>query len=507
MKKTFALMSILFYFFLISCVQILGYDNKKDPLPFLGKDGEEVENECPDGLTSCGGICIDILSDRNNCGACGKVCSDSYASCISGECKCNPPFVECSGKCVNTQIDKNNCGECGKKCDAVAQCVDGKCQCAQGFTDCNGKCVNTNTDLQNCGQCGHACPSGKVCNGEGVCSDNCSSGYTLCVENPAYCADLNSDPMNCAGCGNVCGPYDHAFSVCSSGNCDMFCDSGYGDANHQMSDGCECTISNESEVCDGIDNDCNGKIDDTFMCALGEMRECLAYGTCPGWQTCSQPYCLYGNCSNSSWDCEPPGTTGSQPCGSGNCGIQTRTCNSDCSWEPWGECTLASDNECFEGEESSCNYLGICPGKKICNSSCKWSNCDLDLHSIPPNDDCSLPTNVGGGGSFTTNNCYASDDYSGSCGGLSSNDVVYVMNLSTRADVDINTCSGTSWDTVLYLRRDSCEGNDIICNDNGCGSQSRISTVLDPGTYYIFVDGKGPMQIGNFTLSVTITPI
>jgi len=38
MKKTFALMSILFYFFLISCVQILGYDNKKDPLPFLGKD-------------------------------------------------------------------------------------------------------------------------------------------------------------------------------------------------------------------------------------------------------------------------------------------------------------------------------------------------------------------------------------------------------------------------------------------------------------------------------------
>ena len=363
-------------------------------------------NICDGGSVLCGHFCVDTQSDRNNCGVCGKKCEDPYAVCIGGECKCSAPFVECSGKCVNTQIDRNNCGGCGKKCDNMAQCVSGKCQCGQGFTDCNGKCVNTNTDSQNCGECGHACTGNEVCNGQGVCTVECSSGYTLCEGNPSYCADINSDPMNCGECGHICGPYDHAFPVCSSGNCDMLCDFGYGDANNWMNDGCECTITaGGNEVCDGTDNDCNGRADETFSCVFGNEEECTAYGTCIGNHRCEQPNCAYGNCWSPSWNCEPPGSTDRQYCGDGGCGVQSRTCNSDCSWGEWGECRLRSGNECFTGETRhcgncgtetcvSCNWSGNCenqgvchPGDtqtqscgncgtqtRTCNSSCQWGS-------------------------------------------------------------------------------------------------------------------------------------
>jgi len=32
------------------------------------------EERCPSGLADCGGVCVDLLGDEANCGACGRVC-------------------------------------------------------------------------------------------------------------------------------------------------------------------------------------------------------------------------------------------------------------------------------------------------------------------------------------------------------------------------------------------------------------------------------------------------
>ena len=40
---------------------------------------------CPPGRTNCRGKCVDLSSDRNNCGQCANVCSESQF-CQGGKC-------------------------------------------------------------------------------------------------------------------------------------------------------------------------------------------------------------------------------------------------------------------------------------------------------------------------------------------------------------------------------------------------------------------------------------
>ena len=57
--------------------------------------------------------------------------------------------------------------------------------------------------------------------------------------------DLNTDLENCGTCGNAC---DFAGGVgsCTAGICEMAgCDSGYGDCNGDMADGCEQNLLND----------------------------------------------------------------------------------------------------------------------------------------------------------------------------------------------------------------------------------------------------------------------
>ena len=44
---------------------------------------------CESGLTDCGGTCVDLQSDLNNCGACGEICESGLVpvECRSGVCE------------------------------------------------------------------------------------------------------------------------------------------------------------------------------------------------------------------------------------------------------------------------------------------------------------------------------------------------------------------------------------------------------------------------------------
>ena len=130
---------------------------------------------CLSTETCCSGKCVNTTSDKNNCGACGQVCSGDF--CRDGLCwACEPGFTQCGDKCIDTTSDRANCGACGKVCADRSICYNGACvKCSEGSTRCGNECTDLTWDANNCGACGVGCSTG-ICSG-GVCSTKCGNGY------------------------------------------------------------------------------------------------------------------------------------------------------------------------------------------------------------------------------------------------------------------------------------------------------------------------------------------
>lgn len=56
----------------------------------------------------------------------------------------------CKKKCVNVKTDRFNCGMCGYKCKYTETC-------------CKGKCVDASFDKRHCGGCNNKCKKGQLC--------------------------------------------------------------------------------------------------------------------------------------------------------------------------------------------------------------------------------------------------------------------------------------------------------------------------------------------------------
>ena len=76
---------------------------------------------CPTGAVCCNGICTDVNSDPQNCGACGYVCPASTPNCIQGTCYGCPPGTDFNW-------DSGNCGGCGIVCPEQTACSAGVCE-------------------------------------------------------------------------------------------------------------------------------------------------------------------------------------------------------------------------------------------------------------------------------------------------------------------------------------------------------------------------------------------
>ena len=139
----------------------------------------------------CKGGCTDLLTDRTNCGACGRDCGPGdLAFCDNGRCASwehcpgfpegtltgclmlDLPAGQSGVRCVNLDSDVANCGACYHACADGQSCCNGQCVtacggcgnvCASGQTCCGGTCVYTESDNGNCSVCGNACPSGETC--------------------------------------------------------------------------------------------------------------------------------------------------------------------------------------------------------------------------------------------------------------------------------------------------------------------------------------------------------
>jgi hypothetical protein len=93
------------------------------------------------------------------------------------------------------------------------------------------------------------------------------------------------------------------------------------------------------------------------------------------------------------------------------------------------------------------------------------------------------------------------DDYAGSCGGAGASDAVYKRVVTSRRTVTLST-DGSDFATALYVKRVGTRSLvEVGCNA-GSDGPSVLMLALEPGTYYVFVDGAGPGDEGHFELEV-----
>ncbi len=82
---------------------------------------------CDGGLTRCGADCVDLVTDKKNCGKCGKPC---LIGCSAGKCMTScSPLEDCDGYCKDVTRDWENCKTCGNRCPRGQACVASACQC------------------------------------------------------------------------------------------------------------------------------------------------------------------------------------------------------------------------------------------------------------------------------------------------------------------------------------------------------------------------------------------
>ncbi len=120
---------------LVACADLWGFDELRTGSSDASL-GSESSGSCPAPTVTCAGACVDITSDRSNCGGCNNSCGASQvcqeSTCVNLVCPTNA--TPCPGACVFTQADNNNCGQCGVQCPAGATCQGGACVCQAGQT-------------------------------------------------------------------------------------------------------------------------------------------------------------------------------------------------------------------------------------------------------------------------------------------------------------------------------------------------------------------------------------
>jgi hypothetical protein len=289
-------------------------------------------------------------------GECATLAHQGTTVCEGGAVKCSGPNVllqgqqletcngkddDCDGIIDNNPTDQG--GSCGKS--ANAPCTKGTLQCKAGALVCVG-----NIDPGPF----------EVCNGvdddcNGIIDDNpvdavgacdvpppppagattaCKAGTKACVGGTIVCqgsvkpvpgaqdgcaidancdgqltnqADLSSDPANCGQCGHDCNAGAvHAIWGCSNAACVFVaCEPGYYDLSSPKDNKCEyaCTYVQAQEVCNGIDDNCNGQIDENVP-TPSPVQVC---GVSPAASTpeCQAPK-VGVTCSQGKWQCTFP---------------------------------------------------------------------------------------------------------------------------------------------------------------------------------------------------------
>lgn len=124
----------------------------------------------------------------------------------------------------------------------------------------------------------------------------------------------------------------------------------------------------------------------------------------------------------------------------------------------------------------------------------------------PPSGACDAPLPIAAGTTRGATSRGESDN-TGSCAANSdAREIVYALDVPERQRVTIEV--EARFDTVLYVRKDSCADPEaeVDCNDDAVDNRhSRIERVLEPGRYFVFVDGYS--DAGSFRITVSTSTV
>ncbi len=311
---------------------------------------DKADNDC-DGQIDEG---FDKQTDVNNCGVCGKVCqfNNAAASCAAGTCvmgACDAGFKDldptvpgCEYHCPVWPPTTNETSA-ATRCDGVDNDCDGQVDenfptntaCGSSIGQCSSGTLTCQNGVESC--VGGQEPQAEICDGKDNDCDGLSDEGFDKLNDPRYCE-------NCAGCS-----IPHAIAGCVNGHCQIaVCEQGWVD-NDPTIPGCEykCTPTGP-EICDGIDNDCDGQVDEAADLTV-PSNACVSVGPCAGTTATCQG--IYG------WVCGYPSP------------VEKRTCTQD------SDCILVPCN----------TTLGICPGELPDDESlCDNNDNDCDGLSDEP---------------------------------------------------------------------------------------------------------------------------
>ncbi len=401
--------------------------------------------------------------DVHNCGGCGKDCEGLFPH-ATATCDADKPVPQCAVASCEDGYYKEGDFQCLPQqdtlcdpCVADFQCAGGVCVVVGDGTFCAQPCQ------------GGGCPDGFSCK-PAEAADGSPKGYA-CVPDSGACDCLAqnagdkkpcvvaNDLGSCVGF-QTCEP-PGGWSACDAGEpTQEVCDGVDNDCNGFVDDGLPATKPCTNEVpgvgacsgeavclgaqgwvckapepavdlCDYVDNDCDGLTDEDFKDANGKYASDDNCGACGvscadaipnGTATCDAsgptPLCVVASCDDGYYPygdflCLPEGQSFCAPCSTdGDCqggvcsvidtgSFCTTTCSSDDDCPAGATCQEAVDaaqgkvcipangtcdcTPATAGAKHPCeatNAIGTCPGFEVCDPAVGWLPCDAAEPSV-----------------------------------------------------------------------------------------------------------------------------
>ncbi len=310
-----------------------------------------------------------VGSDSDNCGVCGKVCIayNATPTCHMGECShetCDTAYAD---------LDENIPG-CEYECPNPARPLE---TCNGIDDDCDGEIdelpiAGVGDDCYLSGVAG--CEVGVGCTGDcAFGTTTCSLGHVVCEGYTLPTAELCDDHDNdCDGdvdeaaeCSPEPGCLDGETQPCDTGEPGI-CAAGTQTCSGGVFGACEADFAPRTEVCNGVDDNCDDVIDNGVGAPVGDSCGASGTGCSPGTVECFDPD---GNPStvNSQLIC-----VGAVPGGPETCNGVDDDCNGFIDDVP--SATVASDEDNCGACGNTCVVLHATA--ECTDGVCGYSSCD-----------------------------------------------------------------------------------------------------------------------------------